>query len=352
MKIQNFEVGLAAEHKSTQKTLITQRTKTQSVAAITAEARANDKTLDSLVKLSDAGVSRQTAERSRIPVAKTNNVVTGDDDGLDPRIRVLKRVIEMLTGKKIDLSPMCYNGGGQKIDSALQASGNAGSGMVMRETVETIQYSESESLAFSAYGSISTADGQTFSFSLDFAMERSFEFSSETRSVSIEAQNMKDPLVLNFSGTAAELRENARVNFDLDADGTIEEFSFVGPGSGFLALDTQGDRSIKDGSQLFGTKSGNGFADLALHDDDGNSWIDENDTVYAKLLIWSMDEKGNEKVMSLKEAKVGAIYLGNVSSQYSLKGSDNATLGQIRNTGVFLSEDGKAHTIQHVDLAV
>lgn len=351
MKIQNFEIGLAAERQSTQKAIVKQTSKTTTRPAIQAVPFEEDKQTDNMVKLSMAGLSRQHAENSRIPTAKTRAIGTSCDEGLDPRIRVLKHVIEMLTGKKIKLfSPVCDNGG-QKIDAAIQQANAAQPDIRLTETTTTTHYSESESLSFSAFGAIQTTDGQSFSFNLEFAMSRSFEYTSQTSVVSVSA-NLKDPLVLNFSGTAAELRQNARINFDLDADGSVEEFSFVGPASGFLALDTYGNGSIKDGSQLFGTTSGNGFADLARFDEDGNFWIDENDSVYAKLMIWAMDEDGNQKTMGLKEANVGAIYLGNVNSQYSLKSDNNSTLGVIQKTGVFLSEDGKAHTIQHVDLAV
>ena len=56
--------------------------------------------------------------------------------------------------------------------------------------------------------------------------------------------------------------------FDLDADGKEEEISVLN-GSGYLALDKNGDGTINDGSELFGTRNGDGFADLAQYDEDG-----------------------------------------------------------------------------------
>ena len=49
---------------------------------------------------------------------------------------------------------------------------------------------------------------------------------------------------------------------------------------------------------------------------------------------------------------MGAIYLGNVRSEYGLKTAANDSLGQIRSTGIFLKENGQVGTIQHVDLAI
>ena len=77
--------------------------------------------------------------------------------------------------------------------------------------------------------------------------------------------------------------------FDIDADGEEESISYLQGGSGYLALDKNGDGVINDGSELFGTKSGDGFADLAEYDADGNGWIDENDPIFDKLLIWAKD---------------------------------------------------------------
>mgnify|MGYP000465316364 CR=1 FL=1 len=51
-------------------------------------------------------------------------------------------------------------------------------------------------------------------------------------------------------------------------------------GSGYLALNKNGDGVINDGSELFGTASGDGFYDLSMYDEDGNGWIDENDHAY------------------------------------------------------------------------
>jgi hypothetical protein len=126
----------------------------------------------------------------------------------------------------------------------------------------------------------------------------------------------------------------------------------VKSGSGFLALDKNGDGVINDGSELFGTKSGNGFADLAEYDSDGNGWIDEGDPIWDKLLVWTKDEDGNDRLYHLSELGVGAVGLANVSTQFSLNSQeDNTNNAIIRYTGVFLYENGEASTVQHLDLA-
>ena len=104
----------------------------------------------------------------------------------------------------------------------------------------------------------------------------------------------KDPLVINFNGSAAQLT-STKFSFDIDTDGTTENISFAAPGSGFLALDKNHDGKINDGSELFGPASGNGFKELAAYDQDGNQWIDENDAVFSRLKVWSKDGEGKDR---------------------------------------------------------
>ena len=208
---------------------------------------------------------------------------------------------------------------------------------------------EKEETGFSAKGKVQTADGRTIEFDMNVQMSRSFQAYYEENIVRIE-QRMVDPLVINLEGDIAGL-QNQTFFFDLDADGVEEEISMLGSGSGYLALDKNGDGVINDGSELFGTKSGDGFADLAAYDADGNGWIDENDAIWDKLLIWTKDENGKDRCYKLSEKNVGAIYLGNAETDFTLTSKDNTPNGRIRKTGIFLYENGYAGTIQHVDVA-
>ena len=207
---------------------------------------------------------------------------------------------------------------------------------------------EQEETSFSTVGMVRTSDGREINFNVNVGMSREFEryYSNEVQI----APNLCDPLVINLDTDAASL-EDQTFYFDIDADGELDEISGLGAGSGYLALDKNGDGKINDGSELFGKKSGNGFADLAAYDDDHNGWIDENDAIWSKLKIWVKDSNGKDVLYSLADKNVGALYLGNVSTDHTLKGDDGQTKGVIRNTGVFLYENGNVGTIQHVDVA-
>ncbi len=181
-------------------------------------------------------------------------------------------------------------------------------------------------------------------------MSRSFtEYYEENYDIGV--LHCTDPLVINLNSNIAELSDQTFF-FDLDCDGEKEEIATLGSGSGYLALDINGDGIINDGSELFGTQSGNGFADLAKYDSDGDGWIDEDDDIWSKLIIWTKDENGNDKHYSLSEAGVGAICLQNSRTEFSVNSmKDNHTNGIIRNTGIFLYENGGVGTVQHLDLA-
>lgn len=214
-------------------------------------------------------------------------------------------------------------------------------------TQETF-FTETEKTAFSAKGVVKTADGREISFNLDVGMSRSFQQYTKQEASMV---TMCDPLVINLNGNVANVSDQ-KLYFDLDADGEEEQIARLCEDSGYLALDFNQDGKINDGSELFGTKSGNGFADLAKYDEDQNGWIDENDEIWDKLKIWVQEENGNSRLYRLAEKGVGAICLQNASTDFTHRDSQGEVSAAVRSTGIFLYENGSAGTIQHLDLAV
>ncbi|MBO5283145.1 MAG: hypothetical protein J6B43_08485 [Lachnospiraceae bacterium] len=210
-------------------------------------------------------------------------------------------------------------------------------------------YIEQENTLFSSVGTVRTADGREISFNVDVAMSRSFTQTFQQELNLAAFQQACDPLVINFDTDTAALSDQ-KFLFDVDADGEEDSISMLGAGSGYLALDKNGDGTINDGSELFGPQSGNGFQDLAAYDEDGNGWIDENDSIWSKLKIWCKNPDGSDSLYSLGEKGVGAICLQNAATDFTLKGSSNQDNGYIRSTGIFLYENGNVGTVQHLDL--
>ncbi|MCH5252621.1 MAG: hypothetical protein J1F22_06580 [Lachnospiraceae bacterium] len=263
---------------------------------------------------------------------------------------IIQMMHDMLEGKnfKAFSDKADYLTSGQDSGSNLQLSQ-----VFYRESTSTF-YSEKESVTFGTNGVVKTSDGRELSFSLDFSLSRSFMQETKTSIFGMsEIIAYKDPLVINMDIPFASVTDQTFF-FDIDCDGTADEISSLGMGSGFLALDKNGDGIINDGSELFGTKSGDGFADLAVYDDDGNGWIDENDAIFSQLKVWTKDADGNDTLLSLKEADVGAIFLGHVFTGFHLKDDEtNDTYARIQSTGIFLHEStGEVGTVQHVDFAV
>ena len=292
------------------------------------------------VSLSEAGKA-QSAEDENAAVDK------------DPKLLLLRLMIEAMTGKRIrviDAGDLQAAGDTPALQSpTAQASAPAPAAGYGLEYDYHSSYTETEQTSFAASGTVTTSDGREISFAVNLEMSRRYH---EETSVSLrlgDAARKVDPLVLNFTGTAAQLTDQ-RFSFDLDADGDKEQINFVAPGSGFLVFDRNQDGKVNNGSELFGPTSGDGFQELAALDGDSNGWIDENDTAFEQLQLWSRDGAGQDQLQSLAAAGVGAISLSRVATPFDIKTDANAMLGHIRSSGIFLQESGTAGTIQQIDL--
>ncbi len=210
-------------------------------------------------------------------------------------------------------------------------------------------YEEEEHTNFSISGNVTMADGKSVEFTLSAQLDRNFSIQKDARIFSQNTQKT-DPLAINLDGGIVTLRDTS-FQFDLDADGTKEDISFVSQGNGFIVFDKNNDGKINDGNEMFGTQSGNGFQDLSQYDDDDNGVIDENDDIYEQLNIWTQDGAGNDHLMSLKEAGVGVIGLEHNNSRFELKDDYNNSLGSIQRSGYFLMDSGEAGFVQQVDLS-
>jgi len=219
------------------------------------------------------------------------------------------------------------------------------------QTTNAVKRSEAETTTFNGKGTVQTADGRSIDFNVSMEMSRAFM--EETSTLRDNTQYiLTDPLVIQLED-APDTISDQKWFFDIDGDGKKEEISELAKGNGFLALDENDNGIIDNGSELFGTKSGNGFEELAAYDEDGNGWIDENDSVYSRLKIWTKDASGNDKLMDLKQADIGAIYLGYANTEFAHKTLDtNETQAVVRQTGIYLHEStGAAGTVQQIDFA-
>lgn len=314
MRVESSQLALAATHQAESKTVVLDEILVRSRPSTGPRLRA---------------IAMDTVEVSA-PGWVSAELNRDDLQEMDPKQRLAALAIEALLGHRIRWRR-----------SQPGTTGSSSAPAVEQVRRRTEYHAESERTSFRAEGSVELATGETVRFAVSFDLQREFR----SLSTSISAGNATDPLVVNFGGTPGALAEG-KISFDLDAGGTLEQISLPGRGSGFLVLDANGDGKVNDGRELFGPQTGNGFAELAAYDADGNGWIDEGDPVYARLRLWSVDG-----LSTLAERAVGAISTASVETPFEIKDSANTLQAVIRRSGVYLSELGGAGIVQQFDLA-
>lgn len=268
----------------------------------------------------------------------------------------VRYIFELLFGRRSDRLQeltqergLAENSAGQTSDQTQNNLNGMGIRVSGLSLLQETHYYEEESTTFSTTGSVVTADGRKISFDVNVGMSRRFE-QTFLGKLDFSVQSTIDPLVINLDTDVATLRDQSFF-FDLDSDGQAEEISMLDAASGYLAMDWNEDGVINDGSELFGTRSGDGFAELAQYDEDGDGWIDEDDEIWSKLQIWCKDANGQDRLYRLADKGVGAICLNSAATEFSQKDVQGNLQGVIRSTGIFLYENGNVGTVQHLDLA-
>lgn len=357
MIIDAYSVTAASQHsyQKTEATVLRVNSSKASLRALSVQTEQRDSLeIAQWVKETNeetAEKNKQTLQKDGIysPKKLQSGVERLPQTPLELKSVTLQMLLEALTGHKFKANPLSLQLSGQA--AGAQAAGspqNVSAPLIRSEAFFSLQQvvSESESVSYSAKGMVKTADGKTISFDINMSMSR--EFLSYTE-ISAGKMNLVDPLVINYGGTAASLT-GEKFDFDLTCDGKKESISFAGQGSGFLALDRNNDGKINDGSELFGPSSGSGFEELRQYDSDGNSWIDEADSIFKDLRVWSKDKDGKDQLFTLTELGIGAIFLGETQTQFSMSDDAGNAAGQMRSTSFFLKENGGAGTISHIDL--
>ena len=367
MIINNASVRLAAQHAASSQTEVS-----ETLRAWIGKERPNFEAMErgTTATLSAAALTALQANPPA-PLPSTANTASSagsneaqaiqdalDQVDSDPMLRLIRLMVEMLTGHKLSALalrlPAAETASTPAVSAApaaaqaarAQAAPRAGYGI---EYDQHVVHSESETTQVQAAGSVHSADGRQIDFHLELSMTRS---TREESSVSLRQGDgvKKDPLVINFAADTVNL-QSQRFSFTLDGSGS-DQLPMLASGSGFLSLDINGNGRIDSGTELFGAHSGAGFADLGKYDSDGNGWIDENDAVFKKLRIWTPDAQGQGSLATLADHNVGALSLAHTATPFELKDGSNRSLGTVRSTGVFLREDGSAGTLQQVDLTV
>ncbi|MBC3880703.1 VCBS repeat-containing protein [Undibacterium sp. LX40W] len=360
MKIASSDVVMASSssysyQKTVEESLKLEVTKNPE-SRINPNSLAENRNLDLDVSISElARIFQQYEQSLTAPPPTTNVEQLSEEESSDPRVQLIKTLIEYMLGQNIKLfggtratCNQCESASNVAEERKPQVRSSRPSPQAWElEYHARTTVKESEQVQFQSSGVVRTSDNREIKFNLSFELQREFQQVSSTDIVASSAKKV-DPLVLNFSASPLQLSDQ-QFSFDLDADGKKENISFVN-GAGFLALDKNKNGKIDDGKELFGPQSGNGFGELQQYDIDHNGWIDENDPVYQQLQVWTKNATGKDHLASLKEAHVGALFLGNVNTSFSMNDTQNKPLAQLRSSGLWLSEAGQAHSLQQIDL--
>ncbi|MFP4276394.1 MAG: hypothetical protein ACLFQC_02200 [Wenzhouxiangella sp.] len=299
------------------------------------------------VSLDISSAARSMAAESSLSAppssAKDEETVT-----IDPRVLLAARILARFFGRDITLFVMRKDSA-ESVQETAAPTQELGAETAVRIS-RTRVVAETESLRFEAKGRVQTADGRAIDIDLRLELDRAW-FEVSQLDMNAVQPRLQDPLVLNLDAASARLRPE-RFEFDLAASGRRDSLPVLDGASGYLARDANGNGKIDDGSELFGALSGDGFADLQALDSDSNGWLDAADLAFESLGVWIDAGTSGARLESLKQVGIGAISLDNVTSSFALTNARNDLLGQLRSTGVFLYEDGRAGTVQQLDLAV
>ncbi len=365
MKIASTDLALYADRSA-----LTRQQESETLRAWRGERPDFEKMESAIANISNAGrefLSRMSAVLpaptfAEAETATQTSAIEAASDAADndPFLSLVKQMVELITGKEVRVFDMkAFSTEMRHVEArssatteSLQAARNGRTGYGIEYDYHAVR-EEFEQTSFSAEGVIRTTDGQEISFSLDLDMTRYYR---EESSVSLRAGDAvrKDPLVVNFGGTAAQLasQPEQRFRFDLDGDGKKELLPLFASGSGYLALDRNHNGLIDAAGELFGPSTDNGFAELARLDGDRSGWIDENDAAFESLLVWTPATEGAGDLRSLADLDIGALGLHHLATPFALRGSANEDMGQVRASGLYLKNDGKPGTLQEIDLTV
>ena len=216
----------------------------------------------------------------------------------------------------------------------------------------TTEYYKKNSISFGTKATIKTAD-KDIEINLNLSYTQEF-YEAHKKKLEFEKTVFLDPLVIHYDLTSNyfdSIDDNLSFEFDINNDNKKDTIAMLKDGSGFLALDKNSNGTIDNGKELFGTITNNGFDELTQYDEDNNGWIDENDSVFKDLRIWNKSE-GNDSLIALGDANVGAIYLSDISSNFNYDKSVTQSLAHLKSTSIFLTEDGEAGLVKGIDFAV
>ncbi|MCI3203846.1 MULTISPECIES: calcium-binding protein [Pandoraea] len=158
------------------------------------------------------------------------------------------------------------------------------------------------------------------------------------------ANNARDPIVLDLSGTGIHLTELSAASpyFDIEGDGFSRKTGWIGEGMGLLVFSPAAG-GVTTGKQLVAS-----FAQLSEMDSNGDGVIDISDAGFSALRVW-VDANGDAtnqagELFTLAEIGIKSISLAAVKSDVQIAGNS------VNAIGTYTLQDGSVRDIAAVSL--
>jgi len=291
-------------------------------------------------------------------VISASRVVYFEEDYMSKEDLLLQILLERLLGRFKGTESTSYNTEYSSMSIAKEVTSGNSNPYSLAQPVGTIvqttqEYYQKQTVDFSASLEIQTPN-KSFAMDINVSFTQEF-YEVHSSSLAIGNESFIDPLVINYGEDVNpfENLSDIKFEFDLDNDGENDLIPLLKQGAGFLAFDKNSNGKIDNGTELFGTDSGNGFKDLSIYDSDNNNWIDENDAIFDKLKVWTKDDSNEAKLVFLIDLNIGAIYLGDVQSGFKYQSSIDKTEAVQHSNGVFVKEDGSGlGMVSSLDIAI
>jgi hypothetical protein len=156
------------------------------------------------------------------------------------------------------------------------------------------------------------------------------------------------PIAIDLNGDGIKtVSIDAGVTFDLLNTGSAVNVGWLSGNDGFLAIDKNQNGIIDDRSELFGGAVGEGFAQLASFDSNGDGQVNSQDSLFGDLGIWQdANINGKTEAGELKSLAAANIASLNVAyTQQSILDTNGNILGE-KSTAL----DGNGKSLDMVDV--
>jgi hypothetical protein len=163
------------------------------------------------------------------------------------------------------------------------------------------------------------------------------------------------PIILDLNGDGVHtLSINSGVSFDVFAQGQSVHTGWVSSTDGLLVMDRNGDGTINDGTELFGSatrlangeQATDGYVALKELDSNGDGVVSADDALFAELRVW-VDSNSDGLSAAAEIRTLTSLGITSINTQASADVSlDNGNLIGLSST--YETADGATHAAADV----